>query len=81
MQHLLLAQSDNSSGNMDIDVSQSQNSSVEIMWRTANKYYFKSIASLKFLEKISLQFHKDFSLVQVCSEKNTCQFNEILILL
>ncbi|KAL3632042.1 hypothetical protein CASFOL_025026 [Castilleja foliolosa] len=54
VQHLLLTQCD------DL-----QSSSRELIWKTANKYYFKSVASTKSLEKICLNFHKDFSLVQV----------------
>ncbi|KAK4427378.1 Midasin [Sesamum alatum] len=63
VQHLLLVPSDYSSGNADC--SHLQSSSNEIIWKTANKYYFKSIASIKVLEKICLNFHKDFSLIQV----------------
>ncbi|GFQ03816.1 midasin [Phtheirospermum japonicum] len=54
VQHLLLTQSDHL-----------QSSSRELIWKTANKYYFKSIASTQSLEKICLNFHKDFSLIQV----------------
>ncbi|KAL0415065.1 UNVERIFIED_CONTAM: Midasin, partial [Sesamum latifolium] len=62
-QHLLLVPSKYSSG--DVDCSHLQSSSNEITWKTANKYYFKSIASIKVLEKICLNFHKDVSLIQV----------------
>ncbi|PIN24695.1 hypothetical protein CDL12_02577 [Handroanthus impetiginosus] len=65
VQHLLLTQSDHSSKNINVDASHLQCSSRESIWRTANKYYFKSIASIKVLEKICLSFHKDFSLTQV----------------
>ncbi|KAL0354500.1 UNVERIFIED_CONTAM: Midasin [Sesamum radiatum] len=63
VQHLLLVPSNYSSG--DVDCSHLQSSSNEIIWKTANKYYFKSIASIKVLEKICLNFHKDVSLIQV----------------
>ncbi|KAL3824480.1 hypothetical protein ACJIZ3_020509 [Penstemon smallii] len=65
VQHLLLTQSDNSSGNVTVGHNDIQSSSVEVTWKTANKYYFKSIASIKYLEKICLNFHKDFTLEQV----------------
>ncbi|KAL8480046.1 hypothetical protein ACS0TY_026830 [Phlomoides rotata] len=65
VQHLLPCQNDNSPKNVNVDLSHLQSSSHEIIWKTANKFYFKSIASIKFLEKICLNFHKDFSLIQV----------------
>ncbi|KAK4479548.1 hypothetical protein RD792_015065 [Penstemon davidsonii] len=65
VQHLLLTQSDNSSGNVTVGHNDIQSSSVDVTWKTANKYYFKSIASIKYLEKICLNFHKDFTLEQV----------------
>ncbi|KAL8046294.1 hypothetical protein ABFX02_08G168300 [Erythranthe guttata] len=65
VQHLLLTQSDHSSKNVDVDLSQIQSSSLEMTWKSANRYYFKSIASIKSLEKIRLNFHKDLSLIQV----------------
>ncbi|KAI3455601.1 hypothetical protein Pfo_012264 [Paulownia fortunei] len=65
VQHLLLTQIDHSSRNVNVDYGHLHSSSLEIIWKTANKYYFKSIVSIKFLEKICLNFHKDFSLVQV----------------
>ncbi|KAI8548546.1 hypothetical protein RHMOL_Rhmol07G0280600 [Rhododendron molle] len=34
-------------------------------WETANRYYFKSIASVHILRHICLNFHKDFTLEQV----------------
>ncbi|CAH9088613.1 unnamed protein product [Cuscuta europaea] len=34
-------------------------------WKSANQYYFKSIKSMKLLQNISLNFHKDFTLEQV----------------
>ncbi|KAK4395085.1 Midasin, partial [Sesamum angolense] len=63
VQHLLLVPSNYSSG--DVNCSHLQSSSNEIIWKTANKYYFRSIASIKVLEKICLNFHKDVSLIQV----------------
>ncbi|XP_073036075.1 midasin-like isoform X3 [Primulina eburnea] len=65
VQHLLLSESDISSGNSDFDLDLFQSSSSESIWNTANKYYFKSISSMQTLEQISQNFHKDFSLVQV----------------
>lgn len=62
MQHLLLSESDISSGNADCDLAPIHNESI---WNAANKYYFKSISSMQTLEQISQNFHKDFSLVQV----------------
>ncbi|KAF7137371.1 hypothetical protein RHSIM_Rhsim07G0217300 [Rhododendron simsii] len=34
-------------------------------WETANRYYFRSIASVHILRHICLNFHKDFTLEQV----------------
>ncbi|XP_073015322.1 midasin-like isoform X1 [Primulina eburnea] len=65
VQHLLLFESDISSGNSDCDIDPFQSSSNESIWHAANKYYFKSISSMQTLEQISQNFHKDFSLVQV----------------
>nr|AMP82937.1 acidic leucine-rich nuclear phosphoprotein 32-related protein 1 [Catalpa bungei] len=65
VQHLLLTQNDHSSKNVKVDAGRLQSSSCESIWRTANKYYFKSIDSIKVLEKVCLSFHKDFSLIQV----------------
>ncbi|KAK6125035.1 hypothetical protein DH2020_041213 [Rehmannia glutinosa] len=65
VQHLLLTESDHSSKIVGVDFDHLQSSSREIIWKTANTYYFKSIASTKSLEKICLNFHKDFSLIQV----------------
>ncbi|KAL2243207.1 UNVERIFIED_CONTAM: Midasin, partial [Sesamum indicum] len=74
VQHLLLVPSNYSSG--DVDCSHLKSSSNEIIWKTANKYYFKSIASIKVLEKICLNFHKDVSLIQV---KRSCSYVDHLI--
>lgn len=41
--------------------------SCEIKWKTANQYFFKSIASVEHLRQICLNFHKDINLEQVCS--------------
>ncbi|KAH9607417.1 hypothetical protein KSS87_007507 [Heliosperma pusillum] len=43
----------------------SNNTSLEENWRCANLHYFKSLASVKNLEQISLNFHKDFNPDQV----------------
>ncbi|XP_043707635.1 midasin [Telopea speciosissima] len=66
-QHLLLAPSGLSSGNVNSTASskflpiEDSNS----IWKMANQYYYKSIASVKLLRQICLNFHKDFSLEQV----------------
>lgn len=41
-------------------------SDVDVVWRMANKFYFKNIATYKTLEKICLNFHKDLQLIEVC---------------
>ncbi|XP_074294838.1 midasin-like [Silene latifolia] len=43
----------------------SNNTSLEERWRCANLHYFKSLASVKNLEQMSLNFHKDFNPDQV----------------
>ncbi|CAA2972808.1 midasin isoform X1 [Olea europaea subsp. europaea] len=69
VQHLLLTHGSQSSGDANIAISShSQSSShqqLEIIWKTANQYYFKSIASMQALQQISLNFHKDFTLEQI----------------
>ena len=37
----------------------------DVEWSAANRYYFKSIASVQLLRQICLNFHKDFTLEQV----------------
>ncbi|XP_051115352.1 midasin [Andrographis paniculata] len=61
--HLLLL--NDSSGKFGTDDNHLQGSPNGSTWNDANKYYFKSIASVKVLQNICLNFHKDFNLVQV----------------
>ncbi|KAL6530970.1 hypothetical protein OROHE_014452 [Orobanche hederae] len=65
VQHLLPTQSEHSSGNVNVGFSNLKSSSPEVTWKIAIEYYFKSIASVEYLEKICLNFHKDFMLEQV----------------
>ncbi|KAL6547365.1 hypothetical protein OROMI_023086 [Orobanche minor] len=65
VQHLLPTQSEHSSGNVNVGFSNLKSSSPEVTWKTATEYYFKSIASVEYLEEICLNFHKDFTLEQV----------------
>ncbi|KAL6502278.1 hypothetical protein OROHE_024706 [Orobanche hederae] len=64
VQHLLQTQSEHSSGNVNVGFSNLKSSSPEVTWKTATEYYFKSIASIEYLEEICLNFHKDFTLEQ-----------------
>lgn len=87
VQHLLLTQNDDSPKGVNVDLSHLHSPSYEIIWRMANKFYFKNIASFKILEKICLNFHKDLQLIEVCLGKcslllelvfvNSCQFKNI----
>nr|XP_017246046.1 PREDICTED: midasin isoform X2 [Daucus carota subsp. sativus] len=52
--------------------------SSEIKWKTANQYFFKSIASVEHLRHICLNFHKDFSLEEV---RRACSYLYHLIAL
>ncbi|KAL8100236.1 hypothetical protein AgCh_032471 [Apium graveolens] len=52
--------------------------SCEIKWKTANQYFFKSIASVEHLRQICLNFHKDINLEQVT---RTCSYLDHLIAL
>ncbi|XP_031091675.1 midasin [Ipomoea triloba] len=67
--HLLLTKTGLSSGNVENHIlGELQGSSSEDLnseWKSANQYYFKSIKSMKLLQSISLNFHKDFTLEQV----------------
>ncbi|KAH6793247.1 hypothetical protein C2S52_003724 [Perilla frutescens var. hirtella] len=65
VQHLLLTQSGDSLDSVKVDLSHCHSASHEIIWRMANKFYFKNIASFKYLEKICLNFHKDLQLIEV----------------
>lgn len=69
VQHLLLKNDSLSFGEVDVNTSSlfksSNCSSVEDKWRFSNQYYFKSLASVRHLQQISLNFHKDFNPDQV----------------
>ncbi|KAL6571407.1 hypothetical protein OROHE_003050 [Orobanche hederae] len=65
VQHLLSTQSEHSSGNVNVGFSNIKSSSPEVTWKRATEYYFKSTASVEYLEEICLNFHKDFTLEQV----------------
>ncbi|VFQ98584.1 unnamed protein product [Cuscuta campestris] len=66
---LLLVQSGLSSADAEIlvlrELHASSDESLNSKWKSANQYYFKSIKSMKLLQNISLNFHKDFTLEQV----------------
>ncbi|KAL2892752.1 Midasin [Bienertia sinuspersici] len=72
--HLLLKHDANVSG-----LFKSSNSTdIEERWRCANQYYFKSLASVRHLQQISLNFDKDFNPDQV----NQCNsFLEHLVMI
>ncbi|KAK9282811.1 hypothetical protein L1049_011033 [Liquidambar formosana] len=67
--HLLLTQGRESYGDADVSASiQLQclpHESLDTEWKTANQYYFRSMASMQVLRQICLNFHKDFTLEQV----------------
>ncbi|KAL9235481.1 hypothetical protein vseg_010237 [Gypsophila vaccaria] len=66
--HLLLKLESLSSRDSDVAICQSKSlngSNLEENWRCANQHYFKSLESVKNLEQISLNFHKDFNPDQV----------------
>ncbi|KAJ9568543.1 hypothetical protein OSB04_004509 [Centaurea solstitialis] len=66
MEHLLLKEGRFSTGNVDVDkVQDLPLENLETDWKTANEYFFKSIASLGHLRQVRLKFHKDFTLEQV----------------
>ncbi|KNA10543.1 hypothetical protein SOVF_143350 isoform A [Spinacia oleracea] len=82
VQHLLLKNDSLSFGEVDVNTSSlfksSNCSSVEDKWRFSNQYYFKSLASVRHLQQISLNFHKDFNPDQV----NRCNsFLEHLVMI
>ncbi|XP_057771067.1 midasin isoform X2 [Salvia miltiorrhiza] len=62
VQHLLLRQGDDVQSGVSVDT---RHTSFETIWRMANKFYYKNIASFKILEKICLNFHKDLQLIEV----------------
>lgn len=69
MQHLLLT--DGMSSGKEVDIApldklpSSPLESLETEWKTANQYFFRSMASVHQLRQICLNFHKDFSLDEV----------------
>ncbi|KAK1434225.1 hypothetical protein QVD17_11144 [Tagetes erecta] len=69
MEHLLLKEGRLSSGSLDVAaLEKAQNlpmDNQEAVWKTANEYFFKSVSSLGHLQKVCLNFHKDFTLDQV----------------
>ncbi|KAL2462441.1 ATPase [Forsythia ovata] len=69
VQHLLLTHGNQSSGDVNVSISShSQSSShkqLEIVWKTANQFYFKSIQSMQALQQICRNFHKDSTLEKV----------------
>ncbi|KAL2899649.1 Midasin [Bienertia sinuspersici] len=79
--HHLLLKHDLSLQEVDANVSNFRSSNsinVEEKWKCANQYYFKSLASVRHLQKISLNFHKDFNPDQV----NRCNsFLEHLVMI
>lgn len=82
VRHLLLKHDNLSFKEVDVDASSlfkiSSNISIEDKWRFANQYYFKSLASVRHLQQISLNFHKDFNPDQV----NRCNsFLEHLVMI
>ncbi|XP_021720497.1 midasin-like [Chenopodium quinoa] len=82
VQHLLLKHDSLSFKEIDLNASNfiknSNHISVEDKWRCANQYYFKSLASVRHVQQISLNFHKDFNPDQV----NRCNsFLEHLVMI
>lgn len=77
VQHLLLL--DNKTvGSAPTHKESLPDESLHTEWKTANEYYFKSMASLQLLRQICLNFHKDFTFDQV---ERSCSFLEHLILI
>ncbi|KMT04854.1 hypothetical protein BVRB_7g170240 isoform A [Beta vulgaris subsp. vulgaris] len=82
VQHLLLKHDSLSSEEVHVNAfslfQSSKSISVEEKWRCANQFYFKSLASVRHLQQISLSFHKDFNPNQV----NRCNsFLEHLVMI
>uniref|UniRef100_F6HXY6 Midasin n=2 Tax=Vitis vinifera TaxID=29760 RepID=F6HXY6_VITVI len=69
VQHLLPMQGRLPYQNVDLAASSQLQSLIhevsDVEWSAANRYYFKSIASVQLLRQICLNFHKDFTLEQV----------------
>lgn len=69
MQHLLVTQVISSNGDANASAPRTVQSmpddGLDTEWRSANQYYFKSVASVQLLRQICLNFHKDFTLEQV----------------
>ncbi|KAK9066170.1 hypothetical protein SSX86_013491 [Deinandra increscens subsp. villosa] len=69
MEHLILKEGRFSSVKLDVAATEkAQNlpmGNLDTVWKTANEYFFKSISSLRHLQQVCLDFHKDFSLEQV----------------
>lgn len=69
LKHLLLTQTKLSDGGSDFAApSEFQSSPCQKLfkeWTTANEYYFKSIASVRLLQHVCLNCHKDITLEQV----------------
>lgn len=64
VQHLLLLHNKNV-GSAPTHKESLPDESLHTEWKTANEYYFKSMASLQLLRQICLNFHKDFTFDQV----------------
>nr|POE66979.1 protein gle1 [Quercus suber] len=68
-QHLLLTQSRLAPGALDVAAASKFRSfpheTLVAEWKTANEYYFKSIASVLLLQQICLNSHKDITCEQV----------------
>ncbi|KAL4625562.1 hypothetical protein ACB092_05G035400 [Castanea dentata] len=69
VQHLLLTQSRLAPGALDVAAASKFQSfpheTLVAEWKTANEYYFKSIASVLLLQQICLNSHKDITREQV----------------
>ena len=69
MRHLLQKHENLSSQKVDPTASchfkSSASACVEDKWKFANQHYFKSLASVRHLQQISVNFHKDFMPDQV----------------
>ncbi|CAM8892451.1 unnamed protein product [Rhodiola kirilowii] len=64
--HLLMKQNDKHSENTSSDKAKVLPAEGLVdEWKTANKYHFKSLASVELLRQIRLNFHTDFNLEQV----------------
>ncbi|CAK7356902.1 unnamed protein product [Dovyalis caffra] len=68
-QHLLLTPSRLSCGASDVSTSGElkhfPDEDVDIKWKTANEFYFKSVASVQFMQRICLKPHGDITYDQV----------------